>query len=152
MLVPQSPGNWGLGVELRKSGADSWFMHTGENEGYLAIVAGLPSRCSGLAVMMNGDGGAGLLREVVAAVTKAHGWPQIIPTTTLRPLDAAKAKQLAGTFSVAAPPMSFDIKAGERGGPEFFLKGASRGRIFADATGRILVVTADLAPLAEVRT
>ncbi|MEQ1692342.1 MAG: serine hydrolase domain-containing protein, partial [Gemmatimonas sp.] len=61
------PGTWwGLGVQLRGSGRDFTFSHGGRDEGFVAQVAFMPERRTGIVILTNGTNGAFL-----AAVMRA---------------------------------------------------------------------------------
>lgn len=77
MLTAQL-GSFGLGLEVKRHGGETWFSHNGANEGYrcalLAVTTG-----QGVVVMTNGDNGASLARELLAGAAHVYGWQAVQP-------------------------------------------------------------------------
>jgi CubicO group peptidase (beta-lactamase class C family) len=70
--APRPPSAWGLGVELAGAGDSLRFMHTGQNEGFVATLVMYPAQGRGLVVMINGTSPA-LLSEITRAFDAAFG-------------------------------------------------------------------------------
>jgi CubicO group peptidase (beta-lactamase class C family) len=152
MLTAQAPGEWGLGVELRRTGDEHWFLHTGENDGFLSVMAGIPRTCSGIVVMTNGDGGAGILREVVSTVAAERGWPEIMPARHLRNIAATDAARLVGTYAIESSKLELEIRQSPAGEPLFYVNGAQRGVLRSESSaGALLVTSPSLDILAAVK-
>ena len=75
MLEPQAPGKWGLGAQIGGAGQARWMAHVGGNRGFPALALGFVSSGHGAVIMTNGDGGHGLIREIVTALAGIYDWP-----------------------------------------------------------------------------
>lgn len=79
---------WGQGLgPVVQETPELEFSHGGANEGYRALVVGLPGRGQGVAIMTNGDNGQAITSAVLLAVADAYGWnwrqPRLITPVTL---------------------------------------------------------------------
>jgi hypothetical protein len=106
MITPaQAPGpvRYGLGLAVLGAGTDSaYFTHTGNNEGYRAVMVGFANAGRGAVVMTNGEAGVELAYELLRAVAREYGWPGFRQRT--RPLVAVAPdtlRQLAGRYRLA---------------------------------------------------
>ncbi len=75
MLEPQAPGSWGLGIQVGGAGQARWMGHLGGNRGFPALALGFVSSGHGAVIMTNGDGGHGLIREIVTGLAGIYDWP-----------------------------------------------------------------------------
>ena len=103
MFDPVPPGDWGLGVLRGGTGQAAWFGHLGGNAGYPTAVIGFVSSGHGVVVLTNGDGGFGLIREIVTAVAELYDWPTFGGTTvTAITPQAETVARLVGDWTVPA--------------------------------------------------
>ncbi len=87
----------GLGFQLRE-GASQWFLHTGANAGFQALLL-FNFDGDGLVAMTNSDSGLVLIREIVATLASAYGWVDFYPEQ--RPVvwvDANRLQRYAGVY------------------------------------------------------
>ena len=92
----------GYGLGFGTDPATGRFGHGGANEGFRAtLVAFRDGR--GVVVMTNSDRGGALAGEVLAAVGRTYGWPELEPET-LTPvvLPAPRRAALAGDYAIPA--------------------------------------------------
>lgn len=75
MLTPQMRSA-GLGPMLSGTGEAFHFSHSGGNRGFRGTVIHYPETGQGAAILTNGDNGALLGREVLAALAEVYGWPE----------------------------------------------------------------------------
>lgn len=74
MLTPQIDDR-GLGPLVYDEGGDLfYFMHPGANDGYKSILVAYPQRGQGVIILMNGDNGEYLWREILNGVSIEYGW------------------------------------------------------------------------------
>lgn len=100
-LTPQK-GTSGLGPTLGGRGDGFYFSHGGANAGFRAQLIYFPETGQGAAVMTNGDGGGGLAREILLAISAEYGWPGY---GEIRPLAMSPADldRHAGAYSITEP-------------------------------------------------
>ena len=121
---------YGLGPELEGSGRAFRFSHGGSNPGFRAQLTYFPETGQGAAILVNGDGGDGLIDEIQRAIAAEYGWPALTPRrVTPAPLTEAQVLALVGGYAMQVPGFAEPIPA----------------RIARDG-GRILL---DAAPLLE---
>ncbi|WP_051257389.1 serine hydrolase domain-containing protein [Brevundimonas aveniformis] len=97
-MLTRDPWGQGLGLVVRDA-PELEFSHGGANEGYRALVVGLPDRGQGVVIMTNGDNGQVITSAVVLAVAEEYGWswrqPRMI---TPVPLPAETMGAFAGQY------------------------------------------------------
>lgn len=69
-------GSAGLGPMLSGTGEAFHFRHSGGNRGFRGTVIHYPETGQGAAILTNGDNGALLGREVLAALAEVYDWPE----------------------------------------------------------------------------
>jgi CubicO group peptidase (beta-lactamase class C family) len=75
MLTVQRPP-FGLGVYVEGSANDLSFSHAGSIWGFRANVIMYPALGKGAVVMTNGDGGDGLIAELLTSIATEFAWPR----------------------------------------------------------------------------
>jgi CubicO group peptidase (beta-lactamase class C family) len=66
---------YGLGFILCGEGQDFIFWHVGHNlPGYRSLLVVMPEKEQGIAIMINGEKGIGLLAEIFYSFVQAYGW------------------------------------------------------------------------------
>lgn len=102
MLTP-GLGSWGVGVQIEGAGGPPdavRFYHGGDDAGFNDILTAYMTGGRAIAVMTNGDDGAIVAQEVVAAIAREYGWkgyePRVIKAADLT--DAQKA-ELVGSYA-----------------------------------------------------
>lgn len=71
----------GLGPAVEGEGRNLRILHAGENEGFRSYWLVYPAKGDGIVVMVNGDGGLHLIREIVRAAAATYDWDGAQPTT-----------------------------------------------------------------------
>lgn len=103
MLTPQNSG-FGIGPQVRGSGAAETFGHGGANEGFRAQVTYFPELGKGAAVMTNGDGGSALAQEILLALAAEYQWADFAPReVSAVALDSAALEAHVGRYAIEAP-------------------------------------------------
>lgn len=98
MLTP-AIGDWGLGPQLDGEGSLVRFQHGGSNQGFRAFFLGFAERGQGVAVMTNSDAGSPLAQEIVLAVARVYGWPEVEPRViTPLAVESGELERYAGTY------------------------------------------------------
>ncbi len=69
--------NKGLGVNLKGVEKPQAFWHAGQNLGYTALLYGLIEKREGAVILLNSDGGEGLMQEFMTSVAMEYDWPVI---------------------------------------------------------------------------
>jgi CubicO group peptidase (beta-lactamase class C family) len=110
MLTAQK-GPFGLGPYLEGEGHAFNFGHGGWNDGFHSELVYFPETGQGAAVMVNGDGGRPLVREILYALAAAYHWPALAPQklTTVAVDDAQRAR-LVGRYESPHPRVVADIR------------------------------------------
>ena len=92
----------GLGVFLNGSGDNLGFSHDGQTEGFVTEVRMSLKSGQGVAIMINmGEGGVGLLREILLAIGSEFGWPDSDTTKIkLVAVDPSLLDPFTGTYAV----------------------------------------------------
>ena len=125
MFESQAPGDWGLGIQLGGVGQAQWMGHLGGNQGFPAFALGFVSSGHGAVIMTNGEGGHGLIREIVTALAEIYEWPSFRQLEIeLDPLTAPAAtdelSRWVGEFDLGALPgqkLSLQQEHTEQGQP-----------------------------------
>ncbi len=103
MLTVQK-GPFGLGPFLEGKGRELSFGHTGWNGGFHSELVYFPETGQGAVVMVNGDGGRPMVREILYAIAAEYGWPDFTPKLIdTVAVDAAKLDELVGSYTVEKP-------------------------------------------------
>jgi CubicO group peptidase (beta-lactamase class C family) len=120
MLTPQRVnGHFGLGPFVEGSGGAFHFGHQGWNGGFHAEVVYFPDRGQGAAVMVSGDAGRPLVREILYAIAAEYGWPDFAPATIeALPVDPAALDRVVGTYESKLPVVAATVS---RNGAQLFL-------------------------------
>ncbi|MEO0338049.1 MAG: serine hydrolase domain-containing protein, partial [Bacteroidota bacterium] len=66
--------NWGLGIILIEGDSSKWFTHGGANLGYRCTMLSRIEDGQGVAIMTNGNRGAGLYNEILRSFSITYGW------------------------------------------------------------------------------
>jgi CubicO group peptidase (beta-lactamase class C family) len=75
MLTPQGSGTYGLGLVIRGSGRSLSFAHDGINAGFESRLVAYLETGQGVAVMVNRNGTAAMLKELVELLRAEYRWP-----------------------------------------------------------------------------
>lgn len=102
---------YGLGPELEGSGRAFRFAHGGSNPGFRAQLTYFPESGQGAVIMVNGDGGDGLIDEIQRAIAVEYDWPALAPLR-LAPadLDEAQVLALTGDYAMRVPGSAEPIR------------------------------------------
>jgi CubicO group peptidase (beta-lactamase class C family) len=94
----------GLGPFLGGSGRGFNFAHRGWNPGFHSKVVYFPETGQGAAVMINGDGGRGMVDEILGAVGTEYSWPGSPPEPIeVLAVDDRTAEGVVGTYQGMKP-------------------------------------------------
>lgn len=77
MLTPVGVGEFAVGFGISKDGEGWYFRHGGGNWGFRCTLVAHKLKGYGLAIMTNGDGGGGLMNELVNRIQRAYGWDSL---------------------------------------------------------------------------
>jgi len=160
MLTPQLAG-YGLGLWLSGTEKSATFSHPGQNEGFTCWLFAYLETGQGAVIMTNGDGGAGLLNEILRAIAHEYGWPDYRPRektavpanpgvygayvgeyeiSGIRVTISTNGEQL---FALAPPVWPQPSKLYPAGADRFFLREEDVDLTFVkDAEGRVIEVQA----------
>lgn len=126
-------GPTGLGPFVEGEGRGFRFSHEGSDGGFHSEVVYFPATRQGAAVMVNGEAGQPLIKEILFAIAAEHGWPDYAPrTVVLVPMSADERAALVGTYE--APYEGMAVRA------RIYVEGE---RLFVDIP--ILGVSSELA-------
>jgi CubicO group peptidase (beta-lactamase class C family) len=120
--------NYGLGLQIARTGRETRFGHNGSNEGFRCMLTAFKDVASGVVVMVNSERGGALLDPVARAVAREYGWSGLAPIErTLGTADPATYKDFAGRYElpVRSPPVILSIET-------------EGGKLFGDAAGNRL--------------
>jgi CubicO group peptidase (beta-lactamase class C family) len=94
----------GLGPFLNGAGQGFNFSHRGWNPGFHSKVIYFPETGQGAAVMVNGDGGRGMVDEIMRAIGTEYAWPGSAPPP-IEPVavDAAGQEGVVGVYQGMKP-------------------------------------------------
>lgn len=81
MMTPvDASAGYGLGLVIGRRGGHAYIEHGGSNAGFRSdALAFLDGPGQGVVIMTNGDNGAILASEILAALAKAYGWGEPAP-------------------------------------------------------------------------
>jgi CubicO group peptidase (beta-lactamase class C family) len=106
MLQPVQNG-YGLGFSIEPE--TGRFGHGGANEGFRATLAAFRDG-RGLAIMTNSDEGAAVAQELMMAIAREYGWPEIAPRTlVVAELTAEQRDAIAGTWVMRGAPVRITL-------------------------------------------
>lgn len=71
--------HYGLGLQLSDTDHQKAFSHGGANDGFRCMLWGYRDGGRGAVVMTNGDNGAQLAQEILAAIAATYHWPDFKP-------------------------------------------------------------------------
>jgi CubicO group peptidase (beta-lactamase class C family) len=74
MIIPAGIGPYAMGFEIVKQGEGWYFMHTGHNWGFQAVLIGHLSKGYGAVIMTNADSGDVLIRQVLQLIQQEYKW------------------------------------------------------------------------------
>jgi CubicO group peptidase (beta-lactamase class C family) len=126
MLTPQS-GPVALGPIVRGEGRTMRFGHSGWADGFHAEVVYFPELGKGAAVMVNGAAGRPMLREILYAVAREYGWPELTPVT-IEPVepDSATREAVVGFYGATVEGNPIEVRV-RRDGEKLFLESTKLG-------------------------
>ena len=78
-MMTRQKKDWGLGVQLAGSGANTRFQHGGGNEGFRCFMVAYEHRGDGAVVMTNSDSGDRLVMALIRSIAREYGWPDFQP-------------------------------------------------------------------------
>jgi len=87
MLTKQKNTPYGLGFIVEGQGKNLSFTKSGQNFGYVSMIAGLPNTGKGAVVMINSNNNLAGVRAIMRAIEKKYQWPQVKPSTEKEPQD-----------------------------------------------------------------
>ena len=151
MLATQK-APFGLGPYLEGNTRAFHFGHEGWNEGFHAEVVYFPATGQGAAVMVNGDGGRPLVREILYAIAAEYQWPALAPTE-IETVDMGEppAAGLVGVYETSVPVAHSVIITREQG--HLYLDGGKLGgKTELVFTAPDVVVALDTGDRFQVRT
>lgn len=108
--------NDGLGVFLDGEGSSLRFYHGGRDEGFDTYMGAFASRGSGLVIMINANDNSGMMRRILAFVSRQYGWPGSEPALAVKPVSvpAGTLSSLAGRYEVGNNSMiTFAMSGGQ---------------------------------------
>ena len=109
-MLTEQKDHFGLGPQIGGAGRTFFFGHGGANEGFHSSLKYYPELGVGAAIMTNGDGGPGLIREVERALADEFGWPGYEPKrVNAMNLDPAIAAKLAGSYKLEGIDLTADV-------------------------------------------
>jgi CubicO group peptidase (beta-lactamase class C family) len=99
-MVTPHLGDYGLGFEVYVRRGDTYFEHSGSNDGFRAQLVAHREKGYGAAVMVNSDNGE-IIGEIVRGIAKEYGWDGYLPDPVATvPLSPDKAAACAGRFAL----------------------------------------------------
>lgn len=106
-------GRAALGLFITDFGGEQWFRHSGSNKGFKCDFRASFSGGNGVIVMANGDTGFDVCQDVIRAVAKVYGWPDMIDKPLKEvPLSHNELSQYAGEYAFSPDEVAF-ITMGE---------------------------------------
>jgi len=114
MLTP-GKGNWGLGLQIGGSPANSYFSHGGDDAGFESLFVAYEHTGDGAVVMTNAQGGSRIASQIMGSIAAAYGWPDFHPVTrTAIKVDPAILAQYVGTYQLAPTfSITFTLDGGQ---------------------------------------
>jgi CubicO group peptidase (beta-lactamase class C family)/Flp pilus assembly protein TadD len=95
--------DYGLGLEIEKRGAASYFSHGGSNEGFRCLMIANREKGHGAVVMTNSESGGEIIPEIVRSIAAAYHWEgyRNEPVEPAK-LDAAALASRAGRYQLSS--------------------------------------------------
>ncbi|HYR08976.1 MAG TPA: serine hydrolase domain-containing protein [Longimicrobium sp.] len=122
MLTLQKGENgtgFGLGLQLNGMGTPAaWFGHSGDTQGYQALMLLFAGTGQGAVVMTNSDAGGALLQELLRSVSREYGWPAFHPVVkTAAAMDPALLRVAPGQYrgTLQGEPILYTVRAADGG-------------------------------------
>jgi CubicO group peptidase (beta-lactamase class C family) len=114
MVTPVLDG-YGLGLEIQKRGAATYFAHSGSNDGFRCLLITHRDKGLGAVIMTNADGGFELIPEIVRSIAAAYRWDGYLsePIEAAK-LDAATLAARAGRYQISTDEILTLTPKGER--------------------------------------
>ncbi|MFK7760389.1 MAG: serine hydrolase [Phycisphaerales bacterium] len=102
-----------LGLFITEFGGEKWFRHSGSNQGFKCDFRASFSGGNGVIVMTNGEMGFEVCQDLIRAVAKVYGWPDMIdkPLEEI-PLSHNELSQYTGEYAFSPDEVAF-ITIGE---------------------------------------
>jgi Domain of unknown function (DUF3471) len=92
----------GLGLLVEGEGRGLRFLHSGDDQGFVARMEGYAEAGLGAIVMSNSDSGWKLIGALFDAVARAYGWPDYLPREpTVATVSAGQLEACAGSYTSA---------------------------------------------------
>jgi CubicO group peptidase (beta-lactamase class C family) len=104
----------GLGINIRGIDKPLAFWHSGQNLGYTGLLYGLIEKGEGAIILLNSDGGEGLLKEFISSVANTYNWP-VMKSYKSIPIPKNLASRLVGKYenSEKTTSLSIGLKKGK---------------------------------------
>jgi CubicO group peptidase (beta-lactamase class C family) len=136
---------YGLGVSITGSGAETLFGHTGGNAGFRCQFVAFKDHASGVVIMTNGDRGLTIAAEIARAVATEYGWPS--PRPVERTLGTANPREYAGFAGIyeiptRSPPVVLAIEAD--GGKLYRMVNDQRAELLPESPASFFATDSDL--------
>ncbi len=104
MVTPQQ-ADWGLGFSVETTADDTWFAHTGHNEGFTCYVFAYADSGQGAVVMANADQADALVMEIFRSIAHVYDWPDFQPEEiAVAAVDPSVYDRYRGEYA----PLNFD--------------------------------------------
>ena len=142
-MVTPLLGGYGLGLGVQGSGPTLRFSHGGSDEGYESFFLAYAGTGNGAVVMTNGQQGSPLAMEIVRAIAREYGWPDLQPRErTIATIDPAIYDTYAGTYEIA-PGNTFELS---RAGEKLLVNspGAETSELYPESRVRFFVLGLDV--------
>jgi len=142
-MVTPLLGGYGLGLGVQGSGPTLRFSHGGSDEGYESFFLAYAGTGNGAVVMTNGQQGSPLAMEIVRAIAREYGWPDLQPRErTIATIDPAVYDTYAGTYEIA-PGNTFELR---RAGEKLLVNspGAETSELYPESRVRFFVLGLDV--------
>ena len=138
MLTKQDE-QWGLGVQLQRTGDDAHFQHDGSTPGYKARLFGYSHRSQGVVVLTNGERGGELIDEVIYSVAAVYHWPDFqVTTRTIVAVSPATLNDYAGRYEMA--PGAYAIISNQGGKLFAEVRGRQKTELMPEARDRFFML------------
>jgi acetylornithine deacetylase/succinyl-diaminopimelate desuccinylase-like protein/CubicO group peptidase (beta-lactamase class C family) len=142
MVTPLLDG-YGLGVGVQGSGPTLRFSHGGSDEGFESFFVAYAGTGNGAVVMTNGQQGSPLAMEIVRAIAREYGWPDLQPRErTIASVDPAVYDTYVGTYEIA-PGDTFELS---RSGGKLLVDspGTGKSEVYPESPVRFFVLGLDV--------
>jgi hypothetical protein len=120
-MLTATVGPTGLGPFVEGDGRGLHFFHEGADGGFHSEVLYFPATGQGAAVMVNGEAGYPLMKEILFAIAAEYGWPDFAPREVATiPTEPRVADRLVGIYRVPYDGFVIEAKI-HRDGPRLVL-------------------------------